>query len=500
MSRRVRLGCLAAVLACAAPAVRADDDGTAQALALEATMQRAIARAEPAIACVIVSRSDGYRQFGQGPDPEVPGRLGAFDFRAAGFRADTDDKRLLVERLNLADVRHVPDAYASGVLIDASGLVLTCYHAVRNATKIYVRLPGQRDGSYADIHAADDRSDLAVLRLLSPPPNPTVLPLGDGSKVRKGQLIISLANPFAAGFRDGSPSASWGIVSNVRRRVVGEYEETQRKRKLHYYGTLLQADARLNLGCSGGALIDLKGNLIGLTTTQAALAGGETAGGFAFPLDETYRRVIETLRRGEEVEYGFLGVQFRPPRFDGWPANDGSVLAGVMPRSPAQEAGLQPGDRILSIDGNEVHDSDDVFQHVSAGLAGTEIALVVQTPGGGGSRKTKATLAKFHWAGGGPVIAANRPAPVFGLRVDYTSILAQLSPFIQQIPYGVLVREVKPGSPAATAGLEPEKTLILEVNGRPVNSPKEFYEAARRAGASVKLTLAEPSGKVVQLP
>src|SRR5437868_10417166 len=109
----------------------------------------------------------------------------------------------------------MPRSIGSGVVIDTDGLVLTNYHVVQEATKIFVRLPGGK-GSYADIHAADPRSDLAVLRLQSPVGRLRAIKLGDGGKAKRGQLVLSLANPFAAGFRDGSPSASWGIVSNIR--------------------------------------------------------------------------------------------------------------------------------------------------------------------------------------------------------------------------------------------------------------------------------------------
>ena len=117
----------------------------------------------------------------------------------------------------------------SGVVVSETGLVLTNAHVVHNATKIYVRLPGGR-GSWADIHASDPRSDLAVLRLLSRVPNLKAIKIGEGERIRKGQFVLSLANPFAPGFRDGSPSASWGIVSNLRRRVPGRDNELEQAR------------------------------------------------------------------------------------------------------------------------------------------------------------------------------------------------------------------------------------------------------------------------------
>ena len=169
---------------------------------------------------------------------------------------------------------------------------------------MYVRLPGV-GGSYADI-LAGGRSDLAVLKMIRPPAD--LKAFGDGGKVRKGDWVIALANPFAAGFKDGSPSASWGIISNVRRQAPGLTDEVKRAKPLAQYGTLLQTDARLNLGCSGGALLNLDGQLVGLTTALAARTGGEAAGGYAIPLDANVKKMIEVLKRGEEIEYGFLGV------------------------------------------------------------------------------------------------------------------------------------------------------------------------------------------------
>src|SRR5262249_44195655 len=160
-------------------------------------------------------------------------------------------------------------------------LVLTNAHVVQKATKIFVRLPGGR-GSWANIHASDPRSDLAVLQLIRPPEGLKAIRIGDGSKLRKGSFILSLANPCAAGRRDGSASASWGIVSNIRRRAAGMTTDVDRARlTLHHLGTLMQTDVRLHVGCSGGALLNLDGELVGITTSLAALSGGETPGGFA---------------------------------------------------------------------------------------------------------------------------------------------------------------------------------------------------------------------------
>jgi len=472
---------------------RADDDPLKLALALEGAIQKAIAKAEPAVACILVSKSEGYKrfaQFQQHPSNGQPGSLGDFQFQKAlqwsHFKPGMED---LAKRLNLAAPEAVPDSYGSGVVIDSRGLVLTNYHVVKDATKIFVRLP-EKPGSYANILAADERSDLAVLRLLEPPANLTALKRPKEATFRKGQFVLALANPHAAGFRDGSPSVSWGLLSNLRRRVPGELNEIERRRpKLHYYGVLLQTDFRLNLGSGGGALVDLQGNWIGLTTSQAALAGGESAGGFAIPLDARMNRIIDTLARGEEVEYGFLGVALSTQATD-------RVLVGSVASGSPSDGQLFPGDRILRINGVPINEPDDLFLNVSTSLAGSTVDVEVW-PASGQKRTVQITLAKSYWPPSGPLIAANRPNPVRGLRVDHASLLYQ-PPFgtLNYVPKGVVVREVLPDSAAARAGIRAEKDIIVKVNQTEVNSPREFYAAAADARGPIELTLADPERKV----
>src|SRR5262249_37877764 len=211
------------LLATSSPAWGQDSSALAEAQDIDKAMVEVVRKAEPAIASIFVSRSEDYRRLlKDAPPADQPGELGAFDRQKAKKILATTTKepgRLAAElrRLDLSDPDHVPEAYASGVVISAEGLVLTNFHVVRDATKIYVRLPGDK-GSYANIHAGDSRSDLAVLRLLdtSLPPLPFLRP--NNSHAHKGQLILSLVNPFAPGFRDARPRAGWGIVSNLRQK------------------------------------------------------------------------------------------------------------------------------------------------------------------------------------------------------------------------------------------------------------------------------------------
>jgi serine protease Do len=483
------LGCLTA-LAGAAPCPAGDDEGLAK---LQQAVQKVIRDAEPSVACILVSRSEGYQRLGQAPTADEPGKLGGFSPEAAlrhvnAQRPQPDEQERLVEeiaRLNLASPDNVPEDYGSGVVLDENGLILTNYHVVRRATKVYVRLPDRR-GSYADVHAADPRSDLAVLRLLNPPPGLKGLKFGDGGQVRKGQFVVALANPFAAGFRDGQPSASWGIVSNLRRRApAAPKKEEDLNKTLHHYGTLLQTDVRLNLGCSGGALLNLKGELIGLTTALAAITGRDTPGGFAIPLDAGMTRIIDVLKKGEEVEYGFLGVgpETRPE------PGEGVTVQSIRLGSPAERAGLHVRDTILAVNGVPVREADELFLALGTYLAGSRVTLDVRADKASQIKKVPVTLAKFY-VPGVKIASAKRPA-FRGLRVDYTSVLAQQRQAVlgdYRIPPGVLVTEVLSPSAAAAAFLKPGE-VVTHVNGQAVNSPAAFYQAVGGLRGDVELTL-----------
>lgn len=477
----------------------------ADALALQEAFEEAIKKAEPSIACILVSRSDLYQKwFGETIDHETTGKLGTFNPETVRFHGDPRDpqyeqyKKSVEKRVNsrvpeqaarevrrlfdLSDPSNVPESYGSGVVIQENGLVLTNYHVVRNATKVYVRLPGEK-GSYADIHAADPRSDLAVLRLL----DAKILPVpslkrGNGDQLRKGQLILSLANPFASGFRDGSPSASWGIISNIRRRAPGPswWEQDKSKLTLHHYGTLLQIDARLNLGCSGGALLDLKGELVGLTTALAALMGSETAGGYAVPVDSAMGRIINVLERGEEVEYGFLGVGF-DPAYDR--VQEVPPIRRI-PGSPAAREGLQDGDVILAVNGMPIRDKEDLFLSLGTQLAGSIVRVEYRSRGA--PRVAQITLDKFYMPG--KFIASKPPKTFRGMRVEYTSFLYQRDN-LPSIPRGVFVREVLPGSPADTAHLQ--DAIIARVRDREVATPADFYRAVESLSGPIELFIVD---------
>ncbi len=473
-------------------------DPPPEVLAVQNAITGVIERASPSVVCLLVSRSDAYKQFDALGNADEPGRLGGFNaerLRQEAERRNDRTRLALINRLDLADPKHIPESFGSGVVIDETGLVLTPYHNVREATKVYVRLPGGK-GSYADIHAADPRSDLAVLRLLTPPADLKALPLGRGEDVRHGQFVLALTNTFVAGFRDTGPSADWGIVSNVRCRQEfppnSETPDPDRGRKLyHFYGSLIQTTAKLNGACSGGALLNMKGELIGITSSLAATTNSDAPGGFAVPTNAALRRIIETLKEGKEVEYGFLGVTFDTRRGDA----ESRRITGITLGSPADLAQirLQETPYIVKIDGTPIRTYDDISLAIGAALAGRQITLELGATPNGPTRSYTVRLAKYYIPG--PIIASNRPPAVGGLRVDYASTLIKTSAASQlPIPAGVVVREVVHGSPAERAGITADQ-VITKVNGHAVTKPKEYYDAVREGTGPLVLTLRNAQGE-----
>ena len=484
----------------AALPLRAAEPPRASAKALEEQMQKVVEDGSPAVVAIVVS----HRKYpGARPDAKAPGRLG-------GYLSDAPMRQpfgpfLLppVNKLDLSKPENVADnTFGSGVIVDAGkGLVLTTHHLIDGATKIYVRL-SNGDGGYADIQAADARSDFAVLKLLKVPAGLSEAkiaavqlvdsPEGKKANLRRGSWVIALGHPLAAGFADGQPSASWGILSNVRRRsgVAPQREELRTNKPLHTYGSLLQTDARLTLGSSGTVLLNLDGDVVGLGSTVAAVQGSEASGGYAIPFDANYRRILNVLKDGQEVDYGFLGVA--PVTALG----GGVEVSGITPGCPAAEADLRNGDILKKIDGHGLKDTDDLLLYVGAALAGTDVTIEFQRRGA--PMKATVTLAKM--ANPLPTIASN-PGPSFhGLRADYASVrliglLVRNGPMVTP-PAGVSVKDLEVGSIAEKkfkeAGEATPGWIITHVNGAPVRSPGEFNRAAG-GKASIKLTLADPA-------
>ncbi len=471
--------------------LRAADPPTAKdlALSLQAAFADAIERAEPSLVSVARLRLPDGRIAHSLPDPLMNRRFAIQLQQEPIHRSWTDSD----------DPNWMPQDYGSGVVIDSAGFILTNHHVVDGAEKVRVVLHTGKVLE-ADIWAADPRSDLAVVRVEAK--GLRAIRLGDASKVKKGHIVLALGNPLAMA-RDGRSSASWGIIANIARRFppppvspTGEPEELT----LHHNGTLFQTDARLNYGASGGALLNLDGEMIGLVTALAAVRGYDQGAGYAIPMDEMTRRILGVLRDGREVEYGFLGIRpvdYRATDADaettGMP-KEGARIEQVFAGSPAYQSGLQPNDVIISIDGAPVRNREELVLTVGTRFAGSTVPFILNRDG----KRTTVPVTLGKYPVGGRIYAENRPKPWRGVRVDYVTVLMTNSINAQtrlsEVPDGgVLVTHVESESPAARAQLE-ANTIITHVGSTRVRNPIEFQQAVLRLKGTVELTTDE--GKV----
>jgi serine protease Do len=464
---------LAGLAAPAALAQQSEISGAAFAASMEQVISRAIATAEKSV--VAIARVPKDR----------PGETVGLEFRPDPFSRRTSP----FNPPKPTDADFMPKDFATGVVVDRQGLILTAYHALCEDCDYYVTTSDRRVYRAA-VKGADPRSDLAVLAIEATDLAP--IQLGDAARLKKGQIVIALGNPYAIA-RDGQVSASWGIVSNLTRKapLTPDESDSAGKSTLHHFGTLIQTDAKLNLGTSGGALVNLKGEMVGLTTSLAASAGYEQAAGYAFPVDATFRRVLETLKQGREVEYGLLGV--RPTNLTAHELLQGlrgCRVQGIVRGTPAQRFGLQEGDLVTTVNGIPVYEADGLVLEV--GRLPVESTVRLGVVRNGKKLDVDVTLTKFPVRG--TKVVTNRDPNWRGIRVDYASAAidaeAQATLGLPEFDEGVVVTEVEQGSPAWNAGLRP-KNLITQVDHTPVRNPREFLTAVAGKTGSVQVRLTE---------
>lgn len=339
----------------------------------------------------------------------------------------------------------------SGVIIDArKGYIITNAHVIQGAEEIKVMLIDEREFT-AEVIGADEETDIAVIKIS--PDKLTELPLGDSDNIRVGDFVVAIGNPF--GLRHTVTS---GIVSALGRSGIGDADSFQ---------DYIQTDASINPGNSGGALVNLKGELIGVNSAILSRSGGNIGIGFAVPVNIALQVKQQLIEFGE-VKRGRLGVIVQNLTPDlaeafGLDSTDGVVVAQVEPGSSAEKAGLKPEDVIVRVNDKPVRNYRDLRNTIGLLRVGDKLDLQVLRNG----KPMKVSTRVGEAPAAGAVAAADLHPKLIG--AEFGNAEGQ---------DGVVVKQLEPGSPAATAGLRPGD-LISAVNRASVKDLQAFKKAVK---------------------
>jgi serine protease Do len=383
----------------------------------------------------------------------------------------------------------------SGFIISPDGYVVTNNHLIQGLTgtgtvdSVTVTTTDRKEYT-ARIVGRDETSDLALLKIDGR--NLPFVQWGDSTKSRVGDWVLAIGNPYGLG---GTVTA--GIISALHRGITG----------VGAYDRYIQTDAAINMGNSGGPMFDLNGNVIGINSALISPTGASVGIGLAIPT-EAAKPVIDSLMRGRRPSRGYLGVGLQPldenlaPTL-GLAKDNGEIVRSVVAGGPAARAGLQQGDVILKVNGQQVTPEQTVSYLIANTQVGSRAQLEVIRGGQRrtvqvvvGERPTEEQLARISGGGTTPPGGADTPAPVAPQKTLGLS-LATLTPELARsanLPagaHGVIVTAVDPNSDASDEGLQ-RGDLIISVNGSQVTSPAQVIaavESARRAGRPSVLLL-----------
>ena len=372
----------------------------------------------------------------------------------------------------------------SGVIIDKDGFILTNEHVVAGADKISVTLSDGRQFKGV-LKGTDPRSDLAVIKIDAP--NLPVAALGDSDKLKIGQWVIAIGNPFGHILSNPEPTVTTGVVSAMNRSLH------RTSRTDSDYSDLIQTDAAINPGNSCGPLVNLNGDIVGINVAIFSTSGGYQGIGFAIPVNNA-KRIVQQLIAGKKIAYGWIGVSIqnldeRLAKYFGLPTTDGVLVVKVLSQGPAEKAGIQDGDIILAADGKKITNMNTLLKHVGNAAVGKPVTLTIfrdnkkieiditiqQRP----SFDEQGEKILEDEAGETDISDSQQLKEWRGIEVkDITPILAQQLRLPQT--EGVIIANLKPESPAESGGLQ-QGDIIIEVNKRPIKGTNDFLKATKSA-------------------
>jgi serine protease Do len=364
---------------------------------------------------------------------------------------------------------HKEQSLGSGVIVSEDGYIVTNNHVIEKSQEIKVLLRNKRDYK-AKLIGADPKTDIAVIKIEAT--GLPALPWGDSNKLRVGEIVFAIGNPFGL-----NSTVTMGVISAVGRANVGiaDYED------------FIQTDAAINPGNSGGALLNARGELIGVNTAIVSRTGGYQGIGFAVP-SSMAKQVMESLIKFKKVVRGWLGVSIQEITSDlaeefGVKDLRGALISGVMKGSPADKAGIRQGDVILAYNGKDVEDTGHLRNMVSQTAVGTTVKVKLL-------RKKKEMEVE--------VVIAELPkklsdaAPEVDEESDTEGGTALTGVSVRELTpelarrfglgdaaSGVVVVRIDPNSPAFEGGIRPGD-LIMQVNQQDIASIEDFKKAVAK--------------------
>ncbi len=374
--------------------------------------------------------------------------------------------------------KYKSSALGSGVIVSSDGYILTNNHVVKGADEIKITLYDKREFR-GKVVGTDPRTDLAVVKIAAH--GLPILPLGDSGKLKTGDLVLAIGNPFGL-----NQTITMGIVSAVGRSNIG----------LADYEDFIQTDAAINPGNSGGALVDTGGELIGINTAIYSTSGGYMGIGFAIPSDMA-KAVMDSIIKHGKVIRGWLGVSIQDLTPDlaksfGIKETAGALVAGVEKDSPADKAGMKRGDLIIGVDGKTVGDATNLRNMVAAMAPGTKTDITVVRDGR--HQTLTVTLGEYK-------------AHTVAKKTEYENVLKgvsveELTPSLRDrlgLPdavNGVIVTGVSPD--LANQGLLQPNDIIEEVDRTAIRNARDYDRAVSKIGAkdTVLLLIYRDGGSV----